>query len=393
MKPQYYLSPYQKELDTQIVSLGQDEKGHYAVLSDTIFYPEGGGEPGDQGKINDAVVVDTQKIQDEIRHYFSTAANLCLGGCKISLNWERRFQFMQHHTAQHVITVLADKKMGWKTISFHLGEDYAILDLAGMGISWEKIQELEIFVNQTILQNHKVTSCFYTQEEYKNLTVRSRRLPENFSGELRIVSIENIDDNTCGGMHVASLAEIQMVQLFPPEKIKEGVRLPFKVGTLLQKYIHKNIDIQEQMTKILNCGLNDYVHTLHSLANARQNLSRNWKKAQQTFQEILEKGIENQTYFIFPGLENKVLTNVANLLWKKLPEKTIVVAGDDGESCYFFVRQGEKSDKSALDVFQQILQVTSGKGGGKGSQYQGKAEGQPAIDRLVAWLKQTTIAS
>ena len=115
-KPTYQQDAYQTELEAEILTLGADDDGRsFAVLSDSVFYPEGGGQPPDHGHLGDAEVIDVQKDPAGARHYFT--GELAEGPVAQRLDWQRRFDHMQQHTAQHLLTAIAADRFGWPTTS------------------------------------------------------------------------------------------------------------------------------------------------------------------------------------------------------------------------------------------------------------------------------------
>jgi hypothetical protein len=117
--PAYHRDGFLKVLDTVVVDAGEDDGRPYAVLEDTVFYPEGGGQPADHGVLGNADVIDVQKIDGEIRHYLSQPVER--GPVRLELDWRRRWDHMQQHTAQHVLTAVALQQFNWRTTALHLG--------------------------------------------------------------------------------------------------------------------------------------------------------------------------------------------------------------------------------------------------------------------------------
>ena len=381
MEKHYYTDMTLRELDTEVVETGVDERGPWAVLRETIFYPEGGGEPGDTGTLGGVRVTGTEKAAGRVRHTLERAVPP--GPCRAVLNWPRRWRFMQHHTAQHLLTALAQRAFGWKTISFHLGEDYATIDLEGSGFTPERLGALEDEANAHLREARPVTTTFITQEAFEGAGVRSRLLPEDLEGDIRVVTIEGVDRNTCGGMHVADLGQIQLIRLEPPEKIKEGIRLPYRAGTGVTERLRAVDALHGALKGVLGCGEGDFLKTIEAWDRDRQGLKRSLRRAQDSILELMEKGVPDRVFHHFAGADAAFLTKAAHALSARFPERTLVLAGDDGEKLAFVVRQGERSARPAEELFKKVLELTGGKGGGKGTQFQGKAEGAAAIDRLL----------
>jgi Ser-tRNA(Ala) deacylase AlaX len=381
MEKHYFADMMVRELDAEVVGTGADERGPWAQLNETIFYPEGGGEPGDRGTVGGVRVVDTVKAGGGVRHYLERPVPP--GPCRAVLDWPRRWRFMQHHTAQHLLTSLAHKDFGWKTISFHLGEDYATIDLEGSGFLAGRLEALEDAANALLREARPVTTAFMTREEYEKADVRSRLLPEDLEGDIRVVTIEGVDRNTCGGMHVAHLGQIQLIRLEPPEKIKEGIRLPYLAGSGVTGRLRAVEALHERLKGVLGCGVGDFLSTLQAWDRDRQSGKRALRRAQDALLEMIGKGVPDRTFHHFAGADAAFLAKAAHALAARFPERTLVLAADDGEKLAFVVRQGARSSRPAEELFKKVLELTGGKGGGKGAQFQGKAEGTAAIDRLL----------
>jgi alanyl-tRNA synthetase len=381
MIKRYYQDMTLRELDVQVVGTGADERGPWAELNETIFYPEGGGQPGDTGTLGGVRVVDTVKAGNGVRHYLERP--LPPGPCRAVLDWPRRWRFMQHHTAQHLLTALAQKDFGWATLSFHLGEDYATIDLEGSGFTPEHLRALEDAANALLREARPVSAVFMSREEYEKAAVRSRLLPEDLEGDIRVVTIEGVDRNTCGGMHVANLAQIQLIRLEAPEKIKEGIRLSYLAGTGVTERLRAVEALHERLKGVLGCGVDDFLPTLQAWDRDRQGVKRALRRTQDTLLETIETGVPDRTFHHFPGADAAFLAKAAHAFAAKFPQRTLVLAGDDGEKLAFVVRQGDKSTHPAEELFKKVLVLTGGKGGGKDKQFQGKAEGTAAIDRLL----------
>ena len=125
--PAYEREPYRAVLDASILEVRDDAGRAYAVLDDTILFPEGGGQPSDRGFLNEVEVLDVQKSGGEIRHY--VAARVAPGPVRVRLDWDRRFDHMQQHTGQHLLSAIAQDGFGWPTTAFHLGPEVCDVEL------------------------------------------------------------------------------------------------------------------------------------------------------------------------------------------------------------------------------------------------------------------------
>ena len=134
----YYQDSMMKEFTADVLNAGTDEHGPYVVLSNTAFYPTGGGQPNDTGWINGIEVINVEKVDEEIRHYIKEAAPLN-GTVEGKLNWDRRFDHMQQHTGQHILTAAFVELFDYQTVSFHLGTELVAIDLNVAEVTAEKL--------------------------------------------------------------------------------------------------------------------------------------------------------------------------------------------------------------------------------------------------------------
>lgn len=137
----YERDPYLTMIETDVTSVGLDDGRPFAILSRTILYPEGGGQPADRGWLGKVAVLDVQRMNDEIRHFL--AAPVAVGPVELRVDWERRFDHMQQHTAQHLLTAVAADRHGWRTTAFHLGATMSDIELDVPSIAAIEIGDLE----------------------------------------------------------------------------------------------------------------------------------------------------------------------------------------------------------------------------------------------------------
>lgn len=248
----YYEHPYLQTLQTKIVSGKKQDSGYLVVLEETIFYPTGGGQPHDTGFINDVPVLDVFEKEGIVYHLLAKDP----GTKDVSslLNWERRFDHMQQHTGQHLLSALFLDKYAYTTESFHLGTAYSSIDISAANLSIKEQQAVETAVNTVILDNLPVHFYMAKKEELKDIPVR--KLPPQVE-EIRIVEIEKIDYSPCSGTHVARTGEIGSLKILKAEKYKGMTRVYFLCGERArQDYSVKHALISE-LIALLSVPLED----------------------------------------------------------------------------------------------------------------------------------------
>lgn len=225
MRYRYYTDPFLAVLDAEVLAVKPAGDNYHVVLSDTIFYPTGGGQPHDTGWINDAEVQDVFAAEDSIIHVVDRP--LPIGTARLRLNWERRFYHMQHHTGQHLLSAVFASAYGWATEGFHLGENYTTVDIAVPQISEEVIGEVEERANQLIYQDLPVKD--YIVEPAQAAALPLRKAP-SVESDIRIVEIAGFDYSPCGGTHLRSTGQIGLLKIIKTEKYKGMTRVYFLCG-------------------------------------------------------------------------------------------------------------------------------------------------------------------
>lgn len=215
----YYTDCYLSQFDAQVTSLSGD--GLRAVLDRTAFYPTSGGQLFDLGELGGARVVEVIDDGDAITHVL--ASPIASGPVNGTIDWRRRFEFMQQHTGQHLLSAVFHELFGFATASVHLGEEGATVELAASSISESQIREAELRANAVVTENRPVSIAF--EENPEGLRKASER-----SGPLRIVTIEGVDKSACGGTHVRRTGEIGPILIRKAEKIRGNIRLEFVCG-------------------------------------------------------------------------------------------------------------------------------------------------------------------
>lgn len=152
----YERDPYRRQLETQVVGCGKEGGRPFVLLKDTILYPEGGGQPSDRGRLNEAVVLAVRRVGAELRHYVD--APLDLAPACLELDWSRRFDHMQQHTGQHLLTAVALDRLGSRTTAFHLGEVRCDIELDTPALAAEDLEILEEAVAAEIRAGRPVRS-------------------------------------------------------------------------------------------------------------------------------------------------------------------------------------------------------------------------------------------
>ena len=232
-KKLYYEDVYKKEFTAKVLECRESKKGYEIILNQTAFYPEGGGQPSDTGILGGINVKEVHEKDGELIHY--TDGPLEVGMDVIGkINWGRRFDLMQQHSGEHIVSGLVHEAFGYDNVGFHMGSDVITIDFSGM-LDEEQMAEIEAKANQIIWENQKVEIFYPTEEELKNLDYRSKK---ELTGQVRIVTFPGVDVCACCGTHVTHTGEIGMVKLLSVVKFRDGIRMEMICGKRVLDYLN-----------------------------------------------------------------------------------------------------------------------------------------------------------
>ena len=213
-----------KAFTAKVIDCRKKENGFEVILDKTAFFPEGGGQYADTGKIGEAAINDVQIINGEIVHYADRALNIG-EELRCEINWEQRFRRMQNHSGEHIVSGIVHKLYGYENVGFHLGDDVTI-DFDGE-LTREQLIDVEKRANEAIYKNAKFTCEYPDEETLKNLSYRSKlELTEN----VRIVTVEGYDVCACCAVHVYSASEIGIIKILDFARHRGGIRVHLLCG-------------------------------------------------------------------------------------------------------------------------------------------------------------------
>jgi Ser-tRNA(Ala) deacylase AlaX len=372
--PAYERDPYLLELDARVLRAGEDGRP-YAVLEDTVLYPEGGGQPADHGTLGAVAVLDVQKREGEIRHYLS--APVLPGPLKLRLDWPRRFDHMQQHTGQHLLTALAFDRFHWETTAFHLGEEVSDIELAVPGIAPADLLRLEEAVAAEIRAARPVTGARVAPEDLPGLKVRSRGLPEGFQGDVRLVTIEGIDVNTCGGTHVRSTGELESLKLLGTESLRGGTRLFFVAGGRVRRRLEAHERRNAALRTLLGAPDAELASALEIRLEQARSLDRRVRGLEEELAELVVRALaaEPGTLAERPveGRDVAFLQKAGRQLAAAAPQKTVFLTATQEGQSFFLLTAGESSPTDVPARGRELAERLGGRGGGSGRLFQGKA--------------------
>lgn len=379
--------PRLRSLQTRVLSCDARGDDRFSVrLEDTVLYPEGGGQPADHGDLDGVPVLDVQREAGGVVHV--TRGPVPRGPVTATVDWARRFDHMQQHSAQHLLTAVAHDRFGRPTVGFHLGEALCTIDLEGKRLGDRDLQQLQDDVNEVILEARPLRHRAVDRETYDALTVRSRGLPAGHTGAVRLVEIEGIDCNTCGGTHVQHTGELQALVLVRSENLKGGQRLHWLAGKRAVRALTQAIGREAALSSLLTAPPAEHVDMVARLqASAKQAAKDKAALLRELAQHLgrqlaldaAASGAE-AVHLHRDGADLGALKGIATAARAVAPELRLLLTGDG-----VFLVAGPADRVAAAGP--DIAKALHGRGGGRGGLFQGKAKAVGAAPTALELLK------
>ncbi len=336
MEKLYYKNQYIKEFITEILEIIEKDNKYHILLEDTYFFPGGGGQFCDLGKIDIHRVIDVYEKDKKIYHVVDTKP-IKIHKVRCSIDWDRREDGMHQHLGQHVLSGCFYSLFKANTVGFHLGKEISTVDIEGV-ISKEQIQEAERLANDIINQNIKIDILCPSKKELKKIWIR-RDLP-NTDEQIRIVKIGELDSNACCGVHPNSTLELRLIKIRKSEKSRGATRLEYVAGKRAIEQVLKRDGYMNDICKYLKSTDEEAIKGIEGLhIKLEDSLSEN-KRLEELVSEfeikeminnaikignisIVKMIYENKSSKYISKLASKItnLDNVVSLIGVKIDDK------------------------------------------------------------------------
>lgn len=379
----YESEPYLRELTTEVVALFDD---NWAALADTIFYPEGGGQPADRGWINDVEVLDVQRREGRVLHLL--ASPTALGPAHLKLDWGRRFDHMQQHTGQHLLTAVAANRFGWSTTAFHLGESVCDIEVDVPSAAEDQLEELEEAIAAEIRRARPVTVRRVSPRDFPRLEARSRGLPKGHEGSIRLVEIEGLDLNTCGGTHLRSTAELESLKILGSESMRGGTRLYYLAGRRLRRRLSGHEARGARLRILLGTSDEALAETVESKLDQLKEALRRARRFEDSWADAEAERLANRSEMLVTEHYQQVeMTSLQKIARRAGAALVFLTASTSGQEGFFVLAAKPDSAIDLTTVGPQIARLLEGRGGGSGDVFQGRARAVGKRGEAVDLLK------
>ncbi|WP_042470215.1 serine-tRNA(Ala) deacylase AlaX [Bacillus ndiopicus] len=384
----YYVDSTIQEFSAQVLHIGNDGRD-YVVLSNTAFYPTGGGQPHDTGWLDDVEVNDVEKVDGEIRHYIN--GQLSLGEVTGKLNWQRRFDHMQQHTGQHILTAAFVELFDYATTSFHLGAGLVSIDIDTEEISQEQLQQAEARANEIILENRPIETKWVTKNELEQYNLRKDVAVDE---DIRLVIIPDYDYNGCGGTHPTSTGQVSMLKIMSTEKMKKQIRVYFVCGVRVLQELAMRKAVLTDVARQLSVPEEQSAIALKKIMDSAKVTDRNLAEAQEALlqyeaQELLADAQQHVVAAQFENRPIQTLQKLGRCITQQDAEVIALLVASNDDKLQFVAARGQNVTVSMKNLAAATLSIVNGKGGGSDALAQGGGEKLVTTSELLEYMVKT----
>ncbi|MGB6483937.1 MAG: alanyl-tRNA editing protein [Candidatus Acidiferrales bacterium] len=365
----YYDDAFLREFDASVIACEPVGDRWHVRLDRTAFYPTSGGQPFDTGRLNDMAVVDvSDEHGDEIVHV--TEQPIAAGAVHGVIDWPRRFDHTQQHTAQHMLSAAFIELFAFQTVSFHLGRDISTIDLAAPSVIARHLEEAERRVNEIIFDDRTITVRYGTAEQLAQEGIRKKVERE---GTLRVIDIERFDRQPCGGTHLARTGQTGMLLIRKCERQKQNWRVEFVAGFRALAAAHGDLAALRSAAEQIGCGMAELPQMVAKAQEERRVSQREAKKLTERLAELeatellankAERSADGATNVVSAVFEDAAASYLAMLAAKLVanPGVRAVLASRSAKAIVLAQSAGVDGDMGAL--LRELLTKAGGKGGG-----------------------------
>lgn len=367
--------------ETEIDDTYEKDGLYFVSLKETAFYPGGGGQPADRGTIAD-LEVKAVESKDGVPYYgLETSVK---GEVECRIDWNYRFDLMQQHTGQHLLSAAFRLVLDRPTIGFHLGQEAVTIDLPGDKLTEAELQLTEQKVNELIYENRMISSYYVTAAQLAELPVVKQ---PSVTEDVRIVEIDGVEYNPCGGTHVSSTGQIGLIKIIKTEKQKQGQRIYFQCGKRALETTSNMFSIVEKAADQFQTNSQEVLDRIQKQAADLQAALKRAEELEGRLEELeLQELILTETPIVVRSYEGKNIKALQRMAAKLLEaDKKFVILTDTAERK--LVMTHKLNDFHSGNLFRTSLSEFGGKGGGSAQLAQASFQQIKDLERYVQFLQ------
>jgi alanyl-tRNA synthetase len=362
----YYTDSYLLDFSARVIRVLPHPRGVSVYLDSTAFYPESGGQPSDRGTLGGIPVLDVIDEGEEIAHIL--AERPAEGIVEGFVDGDRRFDHMQQHTGQHVLSAAFERSSGYKTVSFHLGATSSTIDLDSDRVGAQQILEAEELANSVVFDNRLVQISFRSSTEVRELDLRK---PSDRQGEVRLVEVAGFDLSACGGTHVSGTGGVGIICIRKVERTKGLTRVEFVCGRRALRRARQDYTLLSEAAQSLSTGLENVPEMVAKQAQDLREVSKSVQtlvedlaalEAARLWEQAPEKAGVRVVQCVLASTEGKKAKLMAHAVARLGP--AIALIGVKGTPTALFFSQTPGGKAHLSNVMKQTFAKFGGKGGG-----------------------------
>ncbi|MHB1312930.1 MAG: alanyl-tRNA editing protein [Gemmatimonadaceae bacterium] len=377
----YYHNSFLRAFDATIVERADD--GRRLYLDQSAFYPTSGGQPNDTGTLGGIAVTDVVDEGDRVAHVLAAPYT---GGDAVHgvIDWARRWDHVQQHTGQHLLSGVAEELFKWATVSVHFGDAVSTLELETPAISPRQMRRLEARANELVTADRAVAVTF---EDAAAVASRLRKAPDR-AGTLRIVTIADLDVSACGGTHVRATGEIGAILLRRAEKVRNNTRIEFLCGDRAIRRARADYDALADIAARLSAGVDEVGPLVLAQAEEAKTLATAQKKLVEEVAGHRARAQWNATpagadgVRRLRGAEGMSPDELRAFAFACSTLPATIFAGCVRASRTVALAVSADLDANAGAVLKEALQAAGGRGGGSARTAQGTVPGDEQVDAV-----------
>ena len=376
----YYNDPFLTEFTATVVSCEESKQSWLVVLDRTAFYPEGGGQPADHGLLDGVAVTDVHEKNGVVLHTCEQAVEV---GKTIacSINWARRFDHMQQHSGEHIISGILCADYHCDNVGFHLGADTVTIDY-NTEITWEQALDAEAKANAVIWADTAVEISYPDHDTLEALDYRSKK---ELTGQVRIVAFPEADCCACCGTHVLRAGQVGLVKVLSVQKFREGVRMEILCGKRALDYLGKTYEQAKAIGQKLSVKPQDTLTAVERMEADLAAVKYRMAELESALFEFIAKENEGKGDVVLfqSAMKGDSVRRLADAVAHRSGGLACVFAGEDGQYAYAMVQA------DAQDIFATVKDMNktlNGRGGGRNGFAQGSV--QASRQEIEAFFKQ-----
>jgi len=375
----YVQDAYLRQARAKVVRTETADGGVRVWLDRTIFYPEGGGQPADRGSINGMKVLDVQVEDGEVVHLLE--ADPGGPGADLVLDWARRFDHMQQHTAQHLLSQACVHLLDAMTLSFNMGTEHSSIEIGFGSVTPEQIEALEDECQAVIAEGRAVR--VHETDDVSSLPLRK---PPKVTGLIRVVEIDGYDWSACGGTHLRSSAEIGLLKIIRTDRVRDHARLYFTAGGRSLRDYRRRWSVVQKMLSQVNTSVDELPKVFEGLQREQEGLKKETKRLRRELLETeiqkLAAGGETLVVHELRGADSADARYVAGALAERKKNAVIYTVEPAG---YLVIARGQ-GDCNLRKLSGELFGLLGGKGGGREEMIEGRGD-IARLPELIARLR------